>query len=150
VKLAGEGQQFFKDNPAWGLGCLPQFLIFVTGIVAIFWWQLYILAAVLLVAPIVMFFASPSIGYSDYGADQLSKWKAFRRFLLHFSEMERSTVPSLVIWEHYLVYAVALGVARQVIDQLAIVFPNLEQEPTLTRPVGQVLMPPSRWLLFKA
>jgi uncharacterized membrane protein len=133
VKLAGEGQKFFTDNPAWGLGCLPQFLIFITGFVAIFWWQLYILAAVLLIAPIVMFFASPSIGYSDYGADQLSKWKAFRRFLLHFSEMERSTVPSLVIWEHYLVYAVALGVARQVIDQLAIVFPNLQQEPTFNQ-----------------
>lgn len=133
VKQAGEGQRFFKDNPAWGLGCLPQILIFTAGFVAIFWWQLYILAAVLLVAPIVMFFASPSIGYSDYGADQLSKWKAFRRFLLHFSQMERSTVPSLVIWEHYLVYAVALGVARQVIDQLAIVFPNLEKEPTFNQ-----------------
>ncbi|MDZ4132448.1 MAG: DUF2207 domain-containing protein [Dethiobacteria bacterium] len=133
VKQAGEGQRFFKDNPAWGLGCLPQFLIFITGFVAIFWWQLYILAVVLLVAPIFMFFASPSISYSDYGADQLSKWKAFRRFLLHFSEMERSTVPSLVIWEHYLVYAVALGVARQVIDQLAIVFPNLEKEPTFNQ-----------------
>jgi len=133
VKLAGEGQKFFKNNPAWGLGCLPQLLIFITGFIAIFWWQLYILAAVLLVAPIVMFFASPCIGYSDYGADQLSKWKAFRRFLLHFSEMERSTVPSLVIWEHYLVYAVALGVARQVIDQLAIVFPNLQQEPTFNQ-----------------
>jgi uncharacterized membrane protein len=47
--------------------------------------------------------------------------------------MERSTVPSLVIWEHYLVYAVALGVARQVIDQLAIVFPNLEKEPTFNQ-----------------
>lgn len=54
------------------------------------------------------------------------RWKAFRKFLLHFSEMPRHDVPSLIIWEHYLVYAVTLGVADKVIKQLEIVFPNLE------------------------
>lgn len=54
------------------------------------------------------------------------RWKAFRRFLLHFSELPRQEVPALIVWEHYLVYAVTLGVAQQVIKQLQIVFPNLE------------------------
>ena len=33
-----------------------------------------------------------------------------------------------IIWEHYLVYAVSLGVAREVMKQLEIVFPNLKDD----------------------
>lgn len=60
------------------------------------------------------------------GQDDFARWQAFRRFLLHFSQMERHEIPSLIIWEHYLVYAVTLGVAREVIKQLEVVFPNMQ------------------------
>lgn len=60
------------------------------------------------------------------GQEQYAKWKAFRRFLEDFSQMETHEIPSLVIWEHFLVYAVTLGVAKEVIKQLQVVFPNLE------------------------
>lgn len=65
---------------------------------------------------------------SANGSTQFAQWRAFRRFLLHFSELERYDVGSLQIWEHYLVYAVSLGVAKEVIRQLRVVFPNLEQD----------------------
>jgi len=58
--------------------------------------------------------------------EDLTKWQAFRKFLLHFSDMQRHEIPSLIIWEHYLVYAVSLGVAKEVMKQLEVVFPNLE------------------------
>ena len=45
--------------------------------------------------------------------EDLTKWQAFRKFLLHFSDMQRHEIPSLIIWEHYLVYAVSLGVAKK-------------------------------------
>jgi uncharacterized membrane protein len=61
------------------------------------------------------------------GVNDFARWRAFRRFLLHFSEMERSSIPSLVIWEHYLVYAVTLGVAKEVLKQLQVVYPNLTE-----------------------
>ena len=54
------------------------------------------------------------------------RWAAFKRFLEHFSEMQRHEIPSLIIWEHYLVYAVTLGVAKEVIKQLELVFPNMQ------------------------
>lgn len=41
--------------------------------------------------------------------------------------MERHEIPSQIIWEHYLVYAVTLGVAREVIKQLELVFPNMQE-----------------------
>jgi uncharacterized membrane protein len=62
---------------------------------------------------------------SPNGQDDYVKWKAFKKFLEHFSEMQRHEIPSLIIWEHYLVYAVTLGVAKEVIKQLELVFPNM-------------------------
>lgn len=129
----GETQNFFMRNPFRGWGCLPLFLMILLAIVSVAWWELYILAFVLFILPFIILFASPNTYYTEYGADQLSRWRAFKRFLLHFSRMERSTVPSLVIWEHYLVYAVVLNVARQVIDQLALVFPRFDQDPTFSQ-----------------
>lgn len=59
---------------------------------------------------------------SKYGVEQYKMWKAFKRFLLHFSTMDKAQIPSVVMWEHYLVYAIALGVAKEVINQLKLVF----------------------------
>ncbi len=125
----GRGYNFFKDSGSWTYGCLPGFLVIALGAAVVMFWELYILGLVLVFGPPLLFFASPNHHYTEYGADQLARWKAFRRYLLHFSRLDRSTVPSLVIWEHYLVYAVLLGVAGQVADQLALVYPRLEQEP---------------------
>jgi len=103
------------------------------GVLAMIWGELFLFGAALIVGALLLFFVSPNLYYTAYGADQLAKWSAFRRFLLHFSKLDRSTVPSLVVWEHYLVYAVVLGVAKQVIDQLALVFPRLEADPTFNQ-----------------
>jgi len=60
--------------------------------------------------------------------EDYAKWTAFKRFLLHFSQMEKHEIPSLVIWEHYLVYAAALGIAKEVLKQLKLVFADLSQD----------------------
>jgi len=60
------------------------------------------------------------------GNEDYVRWKAFQRFLRHFSELSRQEIPALVIWEHYLVYAVTLGVAKEVLKQLTKIYPNLE------------------------
>lgn len=52
------------------------------------------------------------------GVNEYHKWMAFKRFLLHFSNMKDYEIPSLVVWEHYLVYAITLGVAQKVITKL--------------------------------
>lgn len=70
---------------------------------------------------------------SPYGAQQYNLWKAFRRFLLDFSNIKEYTPPSIVIWEHYLVYAISLGVAKEVIKQLKVVIsPEEFYNPSLT------------------
>lgn len=67
---------------------------------------------------------------SRSGATEMRKWQAFRKFLTDFSSMDSATIPSLVVWEHYLVYAVTLGVAKEVLNQLPLVFPELRDDPT--------------------
>lgn len=65
---------------------------------------------------------------SEHAVEDFAKLKAFRRFLLDFSNMPKNDLPSLVIWEYYLVYAVPLGVANTVIQQLNLVFPQLKED----------------------
>ncbi|MDR7417624.1 MAG: DUF2207 domain-containing protein [Armatimonadota bacterium] len=72
---------------------------------------------------IVLFFGGGALRRrSQRGADDLRRWQGFRRFLLDFSEMPRAELPALTLWEHYLVYAVPLGVADRVIKQLGKVY----------------------------
>jgi len=67
---------------------------------------------------------------SRSGSTELRKWQAFRKFLTDFSSMDLATIPSLIVWEHYLVYAISLGVAKEVLRQLPIVFPELRDDPS--------------------
>ncbi len=65
---------------------------------------------------------------SPEAALDFKKWEAFKRFLLHFSNLKEAPPSSMVIWEHYLVYAVVLGVADKVIEELKVVMPDLLKE----------------------
>jgi uncharacterized membrane protein len=59
---------------------------------------------------------------SKIGVEHFSKWKAFRKYLTDFSLLEEAEMPAITLWEHYLVYAISLGVATEVIKQLKLVF----------------------------
>ena len=43
-----------------------------------------------------------------------ARWSAFKKFLVDYSNLEEAKTASVHIWEHYFVYAVALGVAEKV------------------------------------
>lgn len=62
------------------------------------------------------------------GVEHKAMWEAFKKFLQDFSKLDEYDYKSMAIWEHYLVYATALGVAKKVIKQLKIVFPTEFQE----------------------
>ena len=50
------------------------------------------------------------------GALLRARWQAFRRYLSDFSRLEESPPASLAMWEQFLVYGFALGVADQVLE----------------------------------
>lgn len=60
------------------------------------------------------------------GNEDFVRWRAFKKFLEEFSSFEDYPVPSIIIWEHYLVYATSFGIADKVSEQLKLKF-NLEE-----------------------
>jgi uncharacterized membrane protein YgcG len=60
--------------------------------------------------------------------ERLARWGAFRRYLTDFSTFEDAPAAAVTIWERYLVYATALGVADEVEEQVRALVPA-EQLP---------------------
>ena len=64
---------------------------------------------------------------NEKALDHKAKWKGFKRFLKHFSKMEEKDYGSIVLWEHYLVYAIGLGIADKVLKQLKDIYPEMTE-----------------------
>lgn len=138
VKDTAEKQGFFTANTLEGakIFVLLAALFILAGIFGIFFFGSFIaiglavLGGVLLMGLLSLNFIRK---YTRRGVEHKAMWEAFRKFLKDFSNLKEAEIPSLVIWEHYLVYATSLGVAEEVIDQLPKVFNEAElSNPDLT------------------
>lgn len=67
----------------------------------------------------------PILEDNDKSLEHKVKWEAFKRFLKDFSKMEEKDYGSIVLWEHYLVYAIGLGIADKVLKQLKDIYPEI-------------------------
>lgn len=65
---------------------------------------------------------------SRFGNELYAKWKAFRNFLLDFSNMKDYPIPGIIVWEHYLVYATSLKIADKVMEQLKVKLPQIAND----------------------
>ncbi|HEX6302274.1 MAG TPA: DUF2207 domain-containing protein [Acidimicrobiia bacterium] len=66
------------------------------------------------------------------GALEAERWIAFRNYLNDFSRLEEAPSISLALWDQFLVYGIALGVAEQVLEQARLVAPvELEQSSSI-------------------
>lgn len=63
--------------------------------------------------------------WTEYGMEYDARWQSFKRFINDFSLIKDQPPESIVIWNKYLVYATALGVADEVRD---IMDDNLPEE----------------------
>jgi len=79
---------------------------------------------VIFTGPILIVYGAILKKKTRLGINEYTKWRAFKRFLLHFSNMKDYEIPSIAVWEHYLVYAISLGVAEKVISRLKVVLGN--------------------------
>ncbi len=136
VKLTADEHRFFDDTNKKPIlkGVLISFMLIVIGIIAALVVSLRISAFALVLSGILAIVVFGTIRRrSPNGEEDYVRWMAFKKFLLHFSEMKRHELPSLIIWEHYMVYAITLGVAKEVIKQLQVVYPNMTEN---NRPFG--------------
>lgn len=59
------------------------------------------------------------------GTEEQEQWKALAKFIKEFSMIKEREVPELVIWEKYLVYATAFGIADKAIEQMKAKYPEV-------------------------
>ncbi len=57
-------------------------------------------------------------------------FNALGKFMTEFSNMDSHELPALVLWEEYMVYATAMGIADKVSEQLEIAYPQYRQMVT--------------------
>lgn len=132
-----EKAKSFIDNKSFKIRSILRF----SGIAVIIVWFIVLIKFELLefklglpIAALMLWILSiPFPRRTAYGEEQLMMWKAFKTFLKDFSNLDIAELPQLILWEHYLVYATALGVAKQVLKQLPYVYPELNDSETSKR-----------------
>ena len=70
-------------------------------------------------------------GFTQKGINEQEQWKAFKKYMEDFSYLNEKEVPELVLWEKYLVYATAFGIADKVLKQLKVKYPELNNQDTI-------------------
>lgn len=69
---------------------------------------------------------------TSIGINEHERWKGFERYLKDFGKLNEKPAESIIIWEHYLVYATVFGIASKVLKQIEITIPNLYQDHNST------------------
>ena len=62
------------------------------------------------------------------GENEKEQWKGLKRYMEDFSLLNEREVPELIMWEKFLVYATAFGIADKVLKQLKIRYPQIVDE----------------------
>jgi len=128
IKNISEEHKFFDESnkKTTIIGVLSMIGFGFLGFLSLFFTGMYALGIGLIISGFISMILIVTINRrSQNGEEDYVRWMAFKKFLLHFSEMKRHELPSLVIWEHYMVYAVTLGVAKEVMKELQVVYPDL-------------------------
>lgn len=66
---------------------------------------------------------------SQAGTEAAAKAEGLRNYIADFSQLEDAPVGHLILWERYLVYAVALGVSAELVRNMAVRVPEVLNNP---------------------
>ncbi len=106
-----------------GVAALSGVVKAVTGF-GFGWWGVAIAAAIFGIGTNVLSNRNPA------SVEAAAKAEGLRRFLKDFSRLQDAPVGHLILWERYLVYAVALGVSAELVQGLTSRLPQLLADPT--------------------
>lgn len=74
-------------------------------------------------------------GFTQKGVNENKQWQAFKKYMEDFSYLNEKEVPHLIVWEKYLVFATAFGIAEKVLKQLKVKYPELSNQETINNMV---------------
>ncbi len=72
--------------------------------------------------------ANKFCGYTEQGFEEHERWKGLKKYMEDFSLLNEKEIPDLALWEKFLVYATAFGIADKVLKQLKVAYPQLADE----------------------
>ncbi len=100
-------------------------LYIVLGLICI---AIALIPGILLIINAIPYFimTSKTRQLTDKGLEEKAKWVGLKRYMEDFSLLNEKEVPDLKLWEKYLVFATAFGIADKVLKQLKIRYPELQ------------------------
>ncbi len=88
-------------------------------------WLLFLIGLTgLLLAIYVVVYHVKHPALTPEGDRAMKDWRAFKRMLTDVGTFSMADVGSVEMWDTYVVYAAAMGIADEVLDQMAIQYPN--------------------------
>jgi hypothetical protein len=96
----------------------------------LYFWRLQVTVGMILFFCSMLLWAASRIVIgrrSKEAAKALHQWQGFRRYLQDFSRLDQYPPPAVILWERYLVYAVTLGIADDVIRQFQALYPQVAE-----------------------
>ncbi len=103
-----------RDKLSTTLGVITGMAYFIGGGMMVVYFQSEIFIILIILGFILMPYTFSRKRASLEREKAISRWGAFRKFLVDYSNLEEAKLASIELWEHYFVYAVALGVAEKV------------------------------------
>ncbi|MDR0767705.1 MAG: DUF2207 domain-containing protein, partial [Methanosarcinales archaeon] len=100
---------------------VPVALYPLTAVVSALCFAVGILGVGFIVYPFV--FKKHMGRWTDDGRVFYLKWKNFEKYLTDYSLIEKHPPVSIIIWDHYIVYAMALGVAEEALKNMNLAMP---------------------------
>jgi uncharacterized membrane protein len=95
------------------------FLVYLLFIIILFVFYNSVYLFIPIFITVLMIITSVLITRRTYkSALEIKKWKAFKKYISDFSAMKDAPLTLLKIWDEYLVYAIAFGVAQKMLENL--------------------------------
>lgn len=114
-------KDLIKQANKWSIKGVGYIALFVVSI-----FIMWILTLPALVASIYCFKISSRYNrLTEKGINEKAKWVGLKKYMEEFSMIDEKTVPELILWEKYLVYATVFGIADKVLKQLKVVYPQI-------------------------
>lgn len=114
-------KELVNKSIKWSIKGVGYVFLSITSI--IFMWALIIPSIIATVYCFII--SSRNNRLTQKGINEKAKWVGLKKYMEDFSMIDDKTVPELVLWEKYLVYATAFGIADKVLKQLKVVYPQV-------------------------
>ena len=102
----------------WGIAYVSNYLIFLGYVIPYF-------LTVYLKNKLLFKMDGKIAAITQSGFEMQNKWIGLVNYMKDFSLIDEKTVPDLILWEKYLVFATTFGISKQVIEQMKAKYPKV-------------------------